>query len=118
MKDIISTFFIKIITQSKSTHKKSNQKKNIVCCFLTNFSTEFNVTSLFFFEKQILMVCSLFLLSLTSQAFTGFPDIFTLCIKAFSSMVWQSILGMLPWCQLKKPFTYIPVFGLIVREFM
>jgi len=59
-------------------------------------------TSFFFFEKQILMVCSLFLLSLTSQAFTGFPDILTLCIKAFSSSDWQSTRGILPWCQLKK----------------
>ena len=75
---------------------------------------QFIFTSFFFFEKQILIVCSLFLLSLTSQALTGFPDTFTLCIKAFSSMVWQSIRGMLPWCQLKKPSTYIFVLGIII----
>ena len=60
-----------------------------------------DATSLFFLEKQMLIVCSLFLLSLTSQVLDGLPRVLAFDINTVSSFFWHSGRVILPWCQLK-----------------
>ena len=60
-----------------------------------------DATSLFFLEKQMLIVCSLFLLSLTSQVLDGLPRVLAFDMNTVSSFFWHSGRVILPWCQLK-----------------
>ena len=49
----------------------------------------------------MLIVCSLFLLSLTSQVLDGLPRVLAFDTNTVSSFFWHSGRVILPWCQLK-----------------